>query len=513
MRRHLADGFIVLIVVILIFPILAPDHTLAGIGSLTFPNLLPAANKRGNTNVYQLALNNAAAAAGTAFCDDGSGNVTTSGCTAGGTAGANLFSSTSTATVTAAADTTLIGTVSGSTTVPANTWTAGSFMEISAQGYYSTPAAARTLNIKLNIGGSTRITTAAFTVIPSVTLGVWKFHCGVTTRTTGAGGTQIANCQFVASGTTLTAGDVAPLQTSATWTIDTTVGEAIDLTAAWDSTTGTPTISCSNIAAWIPGAPVTSVNGLTGAVTVSGSSITQGTFASLPAVCTTNDLYLQTDGPYLFRCSAVNTFSAFVGSFGLVTVPPSAGWSYDNQASSVTDNTNGLRYMTTPKSGTVSITGQVRTAPATPYTVSALLRHDFSGAQPGVGGTASNCGIALGFRDGTGKISLLRLFRDGSGNGIVTDKWTNSTTFSAAYQLYQAAVAATEVDLIYRQPAWLRLGDDGVNLTYSWSIDGQHWKQFFSVSRTDFFGAGPTQVGFFAYANGCAIEIGVLSWG
>lgn len=200
---------------------------------------------------------------------DGAGTLSVSTCPGGGgggAAGATLFSSTSTATVTAASATTLIGSVSGSTTIPANTWTAGSVTLIQAWGYYTTPAAARTLKIDLKVGGTARITTGAVTVPASVTLGTWQFLCGVTTRTAGASGTQIANCTFGVTGATLTAPGEFPMQVSSTWTIDTTTGEAIDLQATWDSTTGAPTISCSNIAAWIPGAPVTSVGGLTGAV-------------------------------------------------------------------------------------------------------------------------------------------------------------------------------------------------------------------------------------------------------
>lgn len=232
------------------------DNT--GAGTLTFPGItatLPGISGSPTTNnCVNWASANTLGDAGAA-CGSGSGG-----------AGATLFSSTSTATVTAASDTTLIGTVTGSTTIPANTWTAGSVTHLFAQGYYSTPAAARTLNIKLNIGGSTRVTTGAVTVIPSVTNGTWQMNCIVTTRTTGAGGAQIANCQFTMSGATLTSPQIEPLQTASTWTMNTTTTEAVDLTAAWDSTTGSPTISCSNIAAWIPGSPVTSVNGQTGAI-------------------------------------------------------------------------------------------------------------------------------------------------------------------------------------------------------------------------------------------------------
>jgi len=49
----------------------------AGIIPAIIPSAVPVANKRGNSTVFQLAVNNSAATAGAPFCDDGSGNATT----------------------------------------------------------------------------------------------------------------------------------------------------------------------------------------------------------------------------------------------------------------------------------------------------------------------------------------------------------------------------------------------------------------------------------------------------
>ena len=201
-------------------------------------------------------------------------------CGSGGSAtGASLFSTTNSTAVTATSATTLIGTVQGSTTIPANTLTGGQFMQIIAEGYYSTPATPTNLTIDLKIGGAIRITTGAVTTLASVTNGTWRLSCGVTTRTAGASGTQIANCMFTATGST--AGSATPMQTSSTWTIDTTVTNGIDLLATWSTATGSPTITSTNIAAWIPGAPVTSVFGQTGAINnLSGDVTTSGSPAA-----------------------------------------------------------------------------------------------------------------------------------------------------------------------------------------------------------------------------------------
>jgi hypothetical protein len=178
----------------------------------------------------------------------------------GATAGASLFSTTASTTVTATSATTLIGAVTGSVTVPANTFTAGQPLQIVAQGYYSTPATPVSLTIDILIGGTARLTTGAVVQIASVTNGVWNIFCTITTRTAGASGTQIGNCIFVGTGSTLTPGE-APLFTSSTWTMDTTATKVIDLQATWSTATGSPTITATNVYALIPGAPVSSFSG------------------------------------------------------------------------------------------------------------------------------------------------------------------------------------------------------------------------------------------------------------
>ncbi len=163
-------------------------------------------------------------------------------------------------------------------------------LHFTSQGFYSTPATPASLTMSILIGGTIRITTGAVVQLASVTNGVWQVSCDITTRTTGVSGTQIANCIFVGTGATLTPGE-APMQTSATWTIDTTATQAIDLQATWSTATGAPTITSTNIGAWIPGAPVTSVNGATGAVVITvtagtGISVSGGTGIT-PTVSTT----------------------------------------------------------------------------------------------------------------------------------------------------------------------------------------------------------------------------------
>ena len=222
------------------------------------------------------------------------------------------------------------------------------------------------------------------------------------------------------------------------------------------------------------------------------------------------NLYLTNNSLYLLR----DTGAAFTyfGPLWKMTPPPSAGWSWDNQGSSTIDSTNGYEYLSAPKTGATAISVRYRTAPSTPYTITAAFLFDISGMPPGSSGTKLNSGIGLCFRDAAGKLIDWRMATDASGPGFITSKWTTATSFSAAYTTYQSGAATSSLlPSFCRQLQWMRIEDDNTNLKFYWSIDGFHWKQFDSRTRTDFFASGPNAYGFFAYNNGNAVECALIS--
>jgi hypothetical protein len=247
----------------------------------------------------------------------------------GGSAGSTLFSTTVSTAVTAASSTTLIGTVVGSTTVAANTFTAGSVTQFQARGFY-TGTGTRTLTVILKIGGTTRLTTGAITM-PNAANDAWQLDCNITTRTASASGTQIANCIFL---TTL---QLSPVVSTTTWTVDTTGTLVIDLQAAWDSTTGAPSITATNVAAWIPGAPVSSVAGLTGAVPGQGTDskvLTAGTVSGTAAtLCTDAQGGATTSGCSSGGVTESTTITPNALSSAPAAAVPLTGWSLKNAVS------------------------------------------------------------------------------------------------------------------------------------------------------------------------------------
>ena len=219
---------------------------------------------------------------------DASGNHIQSaaacGSGSGGTAGSPLFVQTASATaVTAASETTILSTGTGSLTIPAAWFTAaGTVMDVRFSGKYSTGAAPGTLQLKLKFGATVVGQTAAFTPIVSVTDGVYSGFVRLVARTVGATGTIFVADGLLTTGSTITPGETIfsnPTLGTAV-TINTTGTNVVDLTATW-GTGATNSITGYTFELVGPGSAVSSVFGMTGAianlsgdVTTTGSSVT-----------------------------------------------------------------------------------------------------------------------------------------------------------------------------------------------------------------------------------------------
>lgn len=155
----------------------------------------------------------------------------------GGCTSTPLFVQTASATaVTAAAETTIVGSGAGSLTLPAASFSAvGTVMDIRFSGKYSTGAVPGTLQLKLKFGSTVVAQTAAFTPIVSVTDGVYTAHARLVARSIGASGTIIVTDGVLTTGATITPGAVifANPTLGTAVTVDTTVTQAVDLTATW----------------------------------------------------------------------------------------------------------------------------------------------------------------------------------------------------------------------------------------------------------------------------------------
>jgi len=195
------------------------------------------------------------------------------------------------------------------------------------------------------------------------------------------------------------------------------------------------------------------------------------------------------------------------------TQPPTSSWSWDNQGSSTEDTTYGYPYLIMPAQSAVKMSLRYRTAPSTPYTITAAIAPDITGAISGAG-NALNSGIELLFRDSSGKIVSLDIQSGSSAAGCVIqdEKWTTSTSFSATYTSYGATATTANICSLLRNVVLMQMSDDGTNLTFRLSVDGNHWQQFDQRSRTNFFASGPSQVGWGSFCDGDQVVAALLSW-
>lgn len=235
-----------------------------------------------------------------------------------------------------------------------------------------------------------------------------------------------------------------------------------------------------------------------------------GVYASLPSTTgqRTGNRYKQTDGPYEWIFNGSIWVPFYKGD--KVTLPLSSGWTIDNAGASTLSFTNGYAYFQGEHvASSVTIALAYRTAPSTPYTVTFLVKHDLSSAPPTTSPSSAVNSFGFGFRESaTGKIKFFRIMSEtGSSLSLLLQYWSVATNTSPtsldSYNGYSA------IDML-RQDSWWRITDNGTNLLFFWSIDGQRWRQIFSTSRTTNFTTAPDQYGFGSFKFGGITELMIL---
>lgn len=137
-------------------------------------------------------------------------------------------------------ETTIIGTVSGSLTLPAGYLTAGRCVRLQAWGVVSDTGTPN-LTIKAKFGSTVLASTGAVALASGITNLGWKLEALITCRTTGVTGTVFVQGEFTYGTVRL------PMATVATVTVDTTGALVINLSAEWGTSSASNTITCTNM--------------------------------------------------------------------------------------------------------------------------------------------------------------------------------------------------------------------------------------------------------------------------
>jgi hypothetical protein len=164
-----------------------------------------------------------------------------------------IFAQDSSVTVTnTAAETSLLSANVGTKILPANFFVPGKTIRIRATGYLSEdPTSGATLTWRVKLGTTTVLATGSFSFgAATVSNGLWELEGIITCRTTGASGTVFGQGKvsgnFSGSGSVNDFAFASMVNTSAK-TIDTTLSQAVDVTAQWSVANPGNSITCTNV--------------------------------------------------------------------------------------------------------------------------------------------------------------------------------------------------------------------------------------------------------------------------
>jgi hypothetical protein len=350
-----------------------PPKTRAGILQAIVPGAVPTANKRGTSSIFGLAASTTPAAAGTLFCDDGTGALTVSSCNGVSTTGAPFFSSTTQAGPNnTAAETSLIGTVVGSKTIPANSFDNSKLLEVRAQGFFSLPTVADSLTLKVKCG-STVLGSASFTPgAGALTNGTFRLWLLVTAIGTGAGGAFNTNGLAELTGTALIATESKVLNTSNV-AFDFTTTCAMDITAQWGGAQVGELMTGTSAAAWIVGPGSTGAAGATGPTGATGANGATGATGAGGTTVTVSSPYIVVGG------------TSYLGwNMYPVTTLSSSGWVVINSTGgSVSASASGLLMIDAPATTTSWWTSGTLTAFTIGEVMSRFDQYAVSNSNPG----------------------------------------------------------------------------------------------------------------------------------
>ena len=223
-----------------------------------------------------------------------------------------------------------------------------------------------------------------------------------------------------------------------------------------------------------------------------GDSTTTAAYASRPAAGNSGNLFFPTDGLSIQRDNG----SIWVpyGPIFKLTEPDDTQFTWVNQGTATYTKAKGTILLSKSAEAGNNLRMLVKSAPATPYTITTLF-------SPGVlTANFSTCGLV--FRaSGAGTIAVNCIVWS-SGFLFSSAKYNSATSFNSNY---------VTISPMHSNFIWLRIRDDGTNRYCDYSRDGLNWINYHSVGRTDFLTAD--QVGFFVDSNGGGnVFMNLLSW-
>lgn len=217
---------------------------------------------------------------------------------------------------------------------------------------------------------------------------------------------------------------------------------------------------------------------------VASSLNLSGAYVDLPASGLEGRQYLTEDSVHTQLRDTGSAWEHFRDG-QLLTLPLDSGYSWVNQGTASLIASGGtLTLRALNNQGTHDYKLRVKTAPGTPWTLDVACYFNGSTEQNEFGGV-------LVRESSTGKLILFAVgCVAGSNLGVRVQNMDSPTVraFPTSAATFWQNISSV---------CWFRVNDDGVNLTWSYSLDGVDYTQFFQASRTAFLAGGANQIGFF----------------
>jgi hypothetical protein len=206
----------------------------------------------------------------------------------------------------------------------------------------------------------------------------------------------------------------------------------------------------------------------------SGNASYTDAYATHPTPVSSGDLFFPSNGVGLERYDGSEWLPW--GPIFPLTPPVNGDFSWVNQGTGSVTAATGSIYLLAPSIGSNSNALRIRkkSAPSTPYTITVAL------LSPNL--RESYISYGIGFRESSsGKLHLLSIQGSTEYNALLlaSIKHSDPSTFHSSYAL----------DYLSAAPLFLRMSDDGTNRAFSFSVDGQNFIPYHSVSRTDYLTA------------------------
>ena len=185
-----------------------------------------------------------------------------------------------------------------------------------------------------------------------------------------------------------------------------------------------------------------------------------------------------------------------IGALWTLTPPVSSAFTWVNQGSATVSNNPASLILTAPVASSTNMRCLVKSAPSTPYTLTALC---YFGGDPST--TVAQSGILLR-EASSGKLISLH-FLNVSGLKLEINKWNSATS-------YNSTVSSTATNEAFRDRCYLQIANSGTVATFRYSFNGLYWVDI-TTSNLSGWVTAYDQIGMFCNSENSKITYGAFA--